>query len=82
MVFQPDRAKPLVAARKDKVTVAVYEKGPKVLVQGKGLEDFVTFILEPEVLGAYASGDVWCSSLLEFLGLLINGEWQRVPILP
>ncbi len=46
----------LYAARKDKVTVAVYVKGPKVLVQGKGLEDFVTFILEPEVLGVAELG--------------------------
>ena len=41
----------LFSAKKDKVTVAVYEKGPKVLVQGKGTGEFVTFILEPEVLG-------------------------------
>lgn len=34
-----------------KVNVAVYEKGPKVVVQGKGTEDFVKFTLEPEVLG-------------------------------
>lgn len=46
----------LFAARKDKTTVAVYEKGPKVLVQGKGLEDFVRFILEPEVLGVAEMG--------------------------
>ena len=46
----------LFAARKDKVTVAVYAKGPKVLVQGRGLEDFVTFILEPEVLGVAELG--------------------------
>jgi ribonuclease HIII len=46
----------LFAARKDKVTVAVYEKGPKILVQGKGLEEFVTFILEPEVLGVAELG--------------------------
>ena len=46
----------LFAARKDKLTVVVYEKGPKVLVQGKGMEDFVTFILEPEVLGAAELG--------------------------
>lgn len=31
---------------------------------------------EPELLGTYRSGKVWCSSLLEYLGLLINGEWQ------
>jgi type IV secretion system protein VirB4 len=35
---------------------------------------------EPELLGIYRSGDVWCSSLLEYLGLLINGEWQPVPL--
>lgn len=36
---------------KDKLNVAVYEKGPKVVLQGKGTQDFVTFRLEPEVLG-------------------------------
>ena len=41
----------LYAARKDKLTVAVYEKGPKAVIQGRGLEDFITFVLEPEVLG-------------------------------
>jgi type IV secretion system protein VirB4 len=35
---------------------------------------------EPELLGTYRSGHVWCSSLLEYLGLLINGEWQRSPL--
>jgi type IV secretion system protein VirB4 len=35
---------------------------------------------EPELLGIYRSGQVWCSSLLEYLGLLVNGEWQRVPL--
>lgn len=39
------------AARKGKLSVTVYEKGPKVLVQGNGTEDFVRFTLEPEVLG-------------------------------
>jgi len=37
--------------QKNKLSVAVYEKGPKVLVQGKGLEEFVQFELEPKVLG-------------------------------
>ena len=46
----------LYAARKDRLTVVVYEKGPKVVVQGKGLEDFVEFLLEPEVLGAAEIG--------------------------
>jgi type IV secretion system protein VirB4 len=35
---------------------------------------------EPEALGSYRLGDVWCSSLLEYLGLLVNGEWRRVPL--
>ncbi len=38
-------------AQKDKLTVAVYEKGPKVVVQGRGTQEFVQFTLEPEVLG-------------------------------
>lgn len=41
----------LFFAQKDKLSVAVYEKGPKVLLQGKGIEEFVQFYLEPEVLG-------------------------------
>ncbi len=35
----------LYAARNGKVNVAVYEKGPKAVIQGKGLEEFITFIL-------------------------------------
>jgi type IV secretion system protein VirB4 len=35
---------------------------------------------EPDLLGTYRSGQVWYSSLLEYLGLLINGEWQRLPL--
>ena len=38
-------------AQKNKPPLAVYEKGPKVLVQGRGVEDFVQFELEPKVLG-------------------------------
>ena len=38
-------------AQKNKLSVAVYEKGPKVLVQGKGVEEFVQFQLEPKILG-------------------------------
>jgi ribonuclease HIII len=41
----------LYAATKDKLNVAVYKKGPKVLIQGRGLEDFITFVMEPEILG-------------------------------
>jgi type IV secretion system protein VirB4 len=35
---------------------------------------------EPQRLGAYCDGELWCSTLLEFLGVLINGEWRRVPL--
>src|SRR5438477_11423353 len=38
-------------AQKNKLSVAVYEKGPKVLVQGKGVEEFVQFELEPKIFG-------------------------------
>lgn len=41
----------LYAAKKGKLNVAVYAKGPKVLIQGKETEDFIRFILEPEILG-------------------------------
>jgi len=41
----------LYSARKGKLNVIVYEKGPKVLIQGKETEEFIQFILEPEILG-------------------------------
>jgi len=46
----------LYAASKPKVNVLVYEKGPKVVVQGKETADFVTNLLEPEVLGVAELG--------------------------
>lgn len=41
----------LFFAQKPGLTIAVYEKGPKAVVQGKDTENFVQFSLEPEVLG-------------------------------
>ncbi len=41
----------LYFAQKEKLTMAVYEKGPKLVLQGKGTEEFVQFTLEPEILG-------------------------------
>src|SRR6202035_5384581 len=41
----------LFFAQKNKLSIAVYEKGPKVLVQGKGVEEFVQFELEPKIFG-------------------------------
>ena len=35
---------------------------------------------EHELLGAYRSANRWCSSLLEYLGLLVNGEAQCMPL--
>jgi type IV secretion system protein VirB4 len=35
---------------------------------------------DPEPLGVYRAGKLTCSSLLEYFGLLINGEWQRMPL--
>jgi ribonuclease HIII len=46
----------LFSARKGKLSVTVYEKGPKVLVQGKDTEDFIRFTLEPEVTGVAKLG--------------------------
>ena len=41
----------LYAASKPGLNVLVYEKGPKVVVQGKHTEDFVLNTLEPMILG-------------------------------
>lgn len=45
------------SAKKGKLNVTVYEKGPKVLVQGRETEEFVQFILEPEILGEARLGN-------------------------
>lgn len=37
-------------AKKKGLTIAVYEKGPKVVLQGKETEDFIRFVLEPEIV--------------------------------
>jgi ribonuclease HIII len=45
-----DRPYTIFFAQKAKLSIAVYEKGPKVVVQGKETEDFVRFYLEPDIL--------------------------------
>ncbi len=35
---------------------------------------------EPELLGVYQTANRWCSSLLEYLGLLVNAEGQCIPL--
>jgi ribonuclease HIII len=54
-------------AQKDKLSVAVYEKGPKVLIQGRGVEEFVQFELEPKILGEARLGyeEVHSSGMFE-----------------
>ena len=46
-----ERPYTIYSAKKGKLNVSVYEKGPKVLVQGGETEDFVKFNLEPQILG-------------------------------
>ncbi|MFD2255156.1 ribonuclease HIII [Luteolibacter algae] len=46
----------IYAAKKGKLSISVYQKGPKVLIQGKDTEEFVHFILEPEVTGIASPG--------------------------
>jgi ribonuclease HIII len=46
-----ERPYTLYFAQHEKLTAAVYEKGPKLVLQGKGTEEFVQFTLEPEILG-------------------------------
>ncbi|MGF1656232.1 MAG: ribonuclease HIII [Verrucomicrobiales bacterium] len=55
--FEP-RSAPytIFSGRKGKLQVNIYEKGPKVLVQGPDTEDFVKFTLEPQVLGQATLG--------------------------
>jgi ribonuclease HIII len=48
--FEP-RPYTIYFAQKPGLTVAVYEKGPKAVIQGKDTENFIQFTLEPEVLG-------------------------------
>ncbi len=46
----------LFAARKGKLNISVYKKGPKALIQGKDTEDFIRFTLEPEITGQAVLG--------------------------
>ncbi len=57
----------LFFAQKNKLSVAVYEKGPKVLVQGKGVEEFVQFELEAKIFGEAKLGyeEVYAPQMFE-----------------
>ena len=41
----------IFSAKNNRLNITVYEKGPKVLIQGKDTKKFVKFILEPKILG-------------------------------
>jgi ribonuclease HIII len=41
----------IFSAKNNRLNITVYEKGPKVLIQGKDTKEFVKFILEPKILG-------------------------------
>ena len=41
----------IFSAKKDRLNITVYEKGPKVLIQGKETKNFIQFTLEPKILG-------------------------------
>jgi len=57
----------IFSAKKGKLNVTVYEKGPKVLVQGKNTEEFIKFTLEPEVTGEARLGyeEHWQADMFE-----------------
>src|SRR5438045_9398212 len=68
-------------AQKEKLSVAAYEKGPKILVQGRGVEDFVKFVLEPEVFGEARLGyeEVHSPEMVElYYGLEDSGKGAYV----
>ncbi|MBG7608880.1 MAG: ribonuclease HIII [Verrucomicrobia bacterium] len=46
----------IFAAKKGKLNISVYKKGPKVLIQGKDTEDFIRFTFEPEITGVAKLG--------------------------
>jgi ribonuclease HIII len=46
----------MFSAKKGKLSISVYQKGPKVLIQGKGTAEFIEFHLEPEILGVAKLG--------------------------
>src|ERR1051325_5169646 len=46
-----ERPYTLFFAQKNKLSVAVYEKGPKLLLEERGIEEFALFELEPKILG-------------------------------
>ena len=60
-------------AQKNKLSVAVYEKGPKFVVQGKGIEEFVQFELEPKILG---EAQTWIRGSA-FAGNVRAAFWRR-----
>jgi ribonuclease HIII len=52
-------------AKRPDLSLSVYTKGPKIVVQGKGTSDFLEFILEPEVTGVLNDGMVAGEAVLD-----------------
>lgn len=46
----------LYSAKKGKLSISVYQKGPKALIQGKDTREFIEFQLEPKILGKATLG--------------------------
>jgi ribonuclease HIII len=46
----------IVSVKGDKINVNLYQSG-KCLIQGRGAQDWITFILEPEILREVVTGD-------------------------
>ncbi len=61
-------------AQREGMSVSAYEKGPKIVVQGKGVGEFVEFILEPQIL--LEAGGSGCS---EKVGAQIVNQEQLEP---
>ncbi len=45
------------AGKKPGISIALYQSG-KLVIQGKGMAEFIQFYLEPEILGTFAFGQV------------------------
>src|SRR3954453_13056412 len=67
----------LFFAQKNKLNAAVYEKGPKLLLQGKGIEELVKFELEPKIMEEAKLGNEevhWPELLEPHLGVDESGK--------
>ncbi|WP_240348421.1 VirB4 family type IV secretion/conjugal transfer ATPase [Methylomonas sp. EFPC1] len=62
---------------------AIHQEQEEALEEMTKLQQHVMAALnryDPEPLGVYQKGEHYYSTLLEYFGLLINGEWQRIAL--